>query len=182
MSELLKCALCILMASPELLADSSSCISYSLPTPFSLFGPLSQFFSPFPLFVSQPIFRYLRQRENMHILVSIHPNGKPDVLSSMYHMAVFFSVTFLKKYISEKNAFDQKAPCLQGQAEENSGKRKIGFGPLVPSHPTLDGASGSPRPALVAGLQSLPVLCPTALPQLEGPLKSSQPRFYTLGN
>lgn len=85
------------MASPKLLADSS-CVFDSLPTPFSLFGPPSHFLSPFPLFISQLIFHYLQQHENMHILVSIDPNGKPDIFSSMYFsLSLSLRSTFLRR-------------------------------------------------------------------------------------
>lgn len=154
MSELLKCALCIVMASPKLLADSSSCVFDSLPTPFSLFGPPSHFLSPFPLFISQLIFHYLQQHENMHILVSIDPNGKPDIFSSMYFsLSLSLRSTFLRRMpLTKKRRVCRAKP-----------RRTLARGRLVSSHPAwmepLALQAQPWWPVCRACLDSVPLLC-----------------------
>lgn len=69
-----------------------------------------------------------------------------------------------------------KVLCLLGQAEQNLGGI-WNLGVLLSFHlPSLQGASGSHSSALAhLSLQSLPLVSPVAQPQLETPLKVSQP-------
>lgn len=147
------------MASSKLLADSPPCISFLPPHPLLSFGPPSHFLSPFPLFVSKLIFHYLWQCANMQFCVSTGPNDKPGIISpTLSYGCIFFLSPFLRSAISEKNAFDLCA----GPSWGDPWQEEDCFWPLGVPHPFsfLDGASGSPRPALVASLHSWPALVP----------------------
>lgn len=66
--------------------------------------------------------------------ISLFPQTQTisQILFSPHHTAVFFSVTLLQKYNFWEECLWPKALCLQGRAEENFGKREIGFDPWVP--------------------------------------------------